>query len=65
MWARASTVPPPPPNQIVYVTSETPYMVEGLFEPVWVTGVIGTSTVSTQLADVGYALVASSVDPYE
>jgi hypothetical protein len=58
-------VPPPPPNQIVLVASETPYETEGYFEAVWVTGTMRTTAMSTELAEVGYALAADRVEPYE
>ncbi|WP_428926293.1 DUF3299 domain-containing protein [Marinibacterium sp. SX1] len=57
-------VPPPPPNQLVLVTTETPYEDDGLFAPVVVTGMFGTAQTSTQLADIGYALSADKVEPY-
>ncbi len=58
-------VPPPPPNQIVYVTAETPYVVEGFFEPVTVTGEMSTMAVATELAEIGYVIEAERVEPYE
>lgn len=58
-------VPPPPPNQLVFITTETPYESNGLFEPVYVTGIFGTSATATQLAEVGYALSADLIEPYE
>lgn len=57
-------VPPPPANQLIFVTTEQPYEAEGLFEAVTVTGMFGTAATSTQLADVGYALSADSIEPY-
>lgn len=57
-------VPPPPPNQLVFVTTETPYEAQGLFEPVNVTGIFGTGATSTQLAEVGYSITAEKVVPY-
>ena len=57
-------VPPPPANQLVLVTTAAPYKSEGLFEPVTVTGMFGTSATSTQLADVGYALSADRIMPF-
>jgi len=57
-------VPPPPANQLVFVTTPTPYENKGLFEAVNVTGMFGVSSISTQLADVGYALSADSIEPY-
>jgi hypothetical protein len=57
-------VPPPPANQLVLVSVEKPYENKGLFEPVTVTGMFGTASVATQLAEVGYALSADSIVPY-
>ncbi|WP_300035633.1 DUF3299 domain-containing protein [uncultured Roseobacter sp.] len=57
-------VPPPPANQLVFVTTETPYETEGLYEPVNVIGMFGVSSVSTQLAEIGYALSADRIEPF-
>lgn len=57
-------VPPPPANQLVFVTTPTPYESSGLFEPVTVTGMFGTASTSTQLADIAYALSADFIEPY-
>ena len=58
-------VPPPPPNQLVFVITETPFMVRGLFEPFTVTGEFGTATTTTDLAQVGYFMKADEVAPYQ
>ena len=57
-------VQPPPANQLVFVTTETPYESSGMFEPVTVTGMFGTASMSTQLADIGYALSAEDIRAY-
>jgi len=57
-------VPPPPANQLVFVTTQTPYQSSGLFEAVNVTGMFGTASTSTQLADIGYALSADLIEPF-
>ncbi|MFN3209896.1 MAG: DUF3299 domain-containing protein [Roseovarius sp.] len=57
-------VPPPPANQLVFVTTGTPYESSGMFEPVTVTGMFGTASTSTQLAEIGYALSAEEIRPY-
>lgn len=54
-------VPPPPANQLVFVTTGTPYESSGMFEPVTVTGMFGTASRSTQLAEIGYALSAENI----
>jgi hypothetical protein len=57
-------VPPPPANQLVFVTTPTPYENGGMFEAVTVTGTFGVSSLSTHLADTGYALSADTIEPY-
>ncbi len=57
-------VPPPPANQIVLVDSDEPYEAEELFEAVYVSGILTGATESTALADVGYHIQASRVEPY-
>jgi len=57
-------VPPPPANQLVFVTTPEPYESKGLFEPVNVIGMFGVSSLSTHLAEVGYALSADKIEPY-
>lgn len=56
--------PPPPANQLVFVTTSTPYESDGLFEPVNVIGMFGVSSLSTHLAEIGYALSADKIEPY-
>ena len=58
-------VPPPPANQLVFVTTEKPYESPELFEPVNVIGMFGTSSMSTQLADIAYALSADRIEPFK
>jgi len=67
-------VPPPPPNQIVHVklTGSERYQSSKLFEPVWVTGVISTTSAVKELflvdgsagINTGYSMAASRVEPY-
>ncbi len=57
-------VPPPPANQLVFVTTDKPYDTQGLYEPVNVIGMFGTASTSTQLAEIGYALSADHIEPY-
>ncbi len=57
-------VPPPPANQLVFVTTPVPSESTGMFEPVTVTGMFGSASTSTQLAEIGYALSADQIRPY-
>ncbi|MEM7462824.1 MAG: DUF3299 domain-containing protein [Pseudomonadota bacterium] len=58
-------VPPPPANQLIFVTSENPHELKGLFEPVYVTGMFGAAASTTELAEVGYEITAANIEPYE
>ena len=58
-------VPPPPPNQIIYVTSEDGIEVGGMFEPMWITGKLETASLTSDLADVGYMMTLDKTEPYE
>ena len=65
-------VPPPPPNQMVFVTARASFEAEGLFAPVWVEGTLSTRggaydltlVDGTASVDAGYALEAAEVEPY-
>jgi hypothetical protein len=65
--------PPPPPNQIIYVKLEKGIENAGRFTPVWVTGEMAVKAATKNLflvdgstgIDMGYALNADSVKPYE
>ena len=57
-------VPPPPANQLVFVTTAKPYKSAGLHAPVNVIGMFGTASQSTQLAYISYALSADIIKPY-
>ena len=57
-------VPPPPANQIVYVTTETSFPTTNVFKPVWVTGVIRTLAYFNEVGDAGYRLHAMNIELY-
>lgn len=57
-------VPPPPANQLVFVTTSIPFRPKGMFDAVSVTGMFGTSAMRTHLAEVGYAMSAERIEPY-
>ena len=64
--------PAPPPNQMVLVRTMESFEVSGLYEPVWVEGVLSTQGESRKLSlvdgrapvDAGYSLGATEVTPY-
>lgn len=65
--------PPPPPNQIIHVKVENGFQSRGMFEPVWVNGVLKAEQTSPNLSfvdgsaeiPVAYTLTAEQVDPYQ
>lgn len=57
--------PPPPPNQIVYVSFVEPVELESMWDPVWITGRMRVETYSGALAEAGYAMEGRVVEPYE
>ena len=59
-------VPPPPPNQIIYVdTKDDPVQSKGLWEPVWVTGTLQVKMNINGLGDAAYTLVLDKMEAYE
>ena len=64
--------PPPPPNQIVFVTIEDGFESKGQFTPVWVSGEMKVQSATKDLylvdgsagIDTGYTLIAQSVSDY-
>ena len=66
-------VPPPPANQIIYVTLKTGYVSTNLYDPVWITGRIKIKATNQSLTyvdgtagiDTAYTLEGEQVEPYE
>ena len=58
-------VPPPPPNQLIFATSEKPWPSDQLWDPVWVVGTMRTQLQSRALAETGYSLKVESIEIYE
>ncbi len=58
-------VPPPPANQTVHVLAQgRDVTIRGLFDTVWVTGIMRVEHKSSQLAEAGYQIEALEVTPY-
>ena len=58
-------VPPPPPNQIVYVEMAEAVGLDDPYGPHWVTGVLSTATSQTELADAAYTLAGQEVEIFD
>ena len=57
--------PPPPPNQIVYVTFDEPVDVTSTWDPYWVIGTINTKPYMGDIADTVYQLAGERLEDYE
>lgn len=58
-------MPPPPPNQIVYIKFEHPVPVRQVWDVVTVQGELSAVSISTDLAEVGYQLNGLAISDYQ
>lgn len=58
-------VPPPPPNQIVYVKFSEGVPIDNLYDAIWVIGTLSTDGWSGDIATVGYTLEGIKIEPFE
>jgi len=57
-------VPPPPPNQIIFVNYPKGLKVEALYDPFWVSGIVNTSLVENEMAKAAYSMQMKSFELY-
>jgi uncharacterized protein len=57
-------VPPPPPNQIIFVNYPKGLKVEALYDPFWVSGIVKTSLVENEMATAAYSMEMQSFELY-
>jgi hypothetical protein len=58
-------VPPPPPNQIVYVKLKKPFNLSSMADPYWVIGTMSTTPWSGDVADTDYTMTADRLEPFQ
>ncbi|MFO6423960.1 DUF3299 domain-containing protein [Motilimonas sp. KMU-193] len=58
-------VPPPPPNQIIYVKYPKGAPIDDVWGAVWIEGKIKAETMSNDLATVGYVMEGIKVEVYQ
>jgi hypothetical protein len=58
-------LPPPPPNQIIYVVSEEGITLESLYEPVWISGKLSTQLFEDETATSAYTLTLVEMNIYQ
>lgn len=57
-------MPPPAPNQIIYVKHPEGIQLNALYDPFWITGVLRASLVENDLAAAAYVVEMADYEPY-
>ncbi|GAB5459367.1 MAG: hypothetical protein Hens3KO_23970 [Henriciella sp.] len=57
--------PPPPPNQTVFVITDTPIKLKDLAQAVWIEGTLYTQTQESELADAAYTIKMDAIEVYD
>ncbi|MCO7224265.1 DUF3299 domain-containing protein [Pleionea sp. CnH1-48] len=57
-------VPPPPPNQIIFVDYPQGLDLESLYEPFWISGTLTTSLIENEMATAAYRMQMNSYEVY-
>ena len=57
--------PPPPPNQIVFVTASPAVKIENIYEPIWLEGTMRTGQFNSELGNSAYEVSLSKAETYE
>ncbi|MGB1402372.1 MAG: DUF3299 domain-containing protein [Porticoccaceae bacterium] len=57
-------MPPPAPNQIIYVKHPEGMQLNALYDPFWITGVLRASLVENDLAAAAYVVEMADYEPY-
>ncbi len=58
-------VPPPPPNQIVYVHASKRTGIDSIYDAYWITGKLHLQTRTTRLGSTAYELNAEKIELYK
>ncbi|HWK55033.1 MAG TPA: DUF3299 domain-containing protein, partial [Hyphomicrobiales bacterium] len=56
--------PPPPPNQIVYVSYSKGFELPTLWDPFFIEGTLSTTLIENDMASAAYSLEADNILPY-
>ncbi len=58
-------VPPPPPNQMVYVIMKQGIQLDSMYSAYWITGKLSARTRTTRLGAAAYTLAATAYEEYK
>lgn len=56
--------PPPPPNRIIYVTSDEPTPIASIFDPIWVEGRMTTERHENEIGSAAYSLALAATQEF-
>lgn len=57
-------LPPPPPNQIIFVNYPEGLMLNTLYDPFWISGILKTSLIENEIASAAYSMQMQSFEVY-
>ncbi|HEY9042953.1 MAG TPA: DUF3299 domain-containing protein [Rheinheimera sp.] len=57
-------VPPPPPNQMIFVSGAKNLKADMIYSPFWISGTLTTDVMTHDLGQAAYSLKADSVEEY-
>ena len=57
-------MPPPPPNQIIFVNYAKGFKLEALYHPFWISGKLKTSLKENEVATAAYVMDMHKFEPY-
>ena len=57
-------VPPPPPNQIIYMHGAKNLKADMIYSPFWISGTLTTETMTHDLGQAAYTMAVDSVEEY-
>ena len=57
--------PPPPANQMVYISADEPFDIEMTWAPIWAFGELKTDRQNSEFGAAEYSMVAKSIVEYE
>jgi len=58
-------VPPPPANQVIYVTTDKPVTHAGMMDAIWISGELHTDQLTSKMGQSGYRMKAVRVEAYQ
>ena len=58
-------MPPPPPNQIIFVDAPQGVQISALYDPFWVQGKLSTSFEENDMATSAYSMAMAGIEPYD